>query len=59
MRGCLYSTSFVILVNGNVKGRVKATKGLKQIDPLSPFFFTIAADGLNRMLRAVDFRASR
>lgn len=59
MRGCLYSTSFVILVNGNVEGWVKATKGLKQIDPFSPFFFTIAVDGLSRMLRAVYFRASR
>ncbi|KAL6346450.1 hypothetical protein AAG906_033246 [Vitis piasezkii] len=30
MRGCLSSSSFAILVNGNVKGWVKASRGLRQ-----------------------------
>ena len=38
MRGCLSSSSFAILVNGNAKGWVKASRGLRQGDPLSPFF---------------------
>ena len=40
MKGCLSSMSFVILVNGNAKGWIKATRGLRQGDP-SPLFFLL------------------
>ncbi|RVW28239.1 hypothetical protein CK203_083670 [Vitis vinifera] len=40
MRGCLSSSSFAILVNGNAKGWVKASRGLRQGDPLSPSFYS-------------------
>ena len=56
MRGCLSSTSFAILVNGNAKGWIKASRGLRQGDLLSPFLFTLVVDVLSRMIFRAEER---
>ncbi|RVW91928.1 Transposon TX1 uncharacterized 149 kDa protein [Vitis vinifera] len=55
MRGCLSSVSFAVLVNGNAKEWVKASRGLRQGD-LSHFLFTIVANVLSRMLLRAEER---
>ena len=56
MRGCLASTSFAILVNGSAKGWVKASRGLRQGDPLSPFLFTLVVGVLSRLIFKAEER---
>ncbi|XP_057770246.1 uncharacterized protein LOC130990064 [Salvia miltiorrhiza] len=55
IRGCLTSASANVLVNGSPSGEFSLEKGLRQGDPLSPFLFLIAAEGLHSLVeRAVE-----
>lgn len=42
---------FSILVNGIPSNTFNATRGIRQEDPISPFLFIMAAEGLGRVIK--------
>ena len=50
------TASYSILINGEPRGHIKPSKGIKQDDPLSPYLFIMCAEGLSAMLRRAGER---
>ncbi|XP_071694765.1 uncharacterized protein [Rutidosis leptorrhynchoides] len=60
---CLKSTSISILINGSPTSEFNIERGVRQGNPLSPFLFIIAAEGLNlltkKAINAISSKGSK
>jgi len=54
IRGCLESTSVLVLVNGSPTMEFKPTRGLRQGDPLTTLLFLVVVEGLAGLVRPSD-----
>ena len=48
---CVTTVSYLVLINGEPKGKIIPTRGLRQGDPISPYLFLLYVEGLTAMLQ--------
>lgn len=48
---CVRIVSYSILVNGEPKGMINPTRGIRQGDPLSPFLFLLCTEELHGLIK--------
>lgn len=54
INGCLSSAKVSVLVNGSATKEFGMERGVRQGDPLSPFLFIIAAEGLHIAMKEAE-----
>ena len=50
---CVKTVTYSILVNGEPKGLIHPSMGLRQRDPFSPFLFLLCIEGLHGLINKV------
>ena len=48
---CVTTVSYLVLINREPKGKIIPTRGLRQVDRISPYLFVLYAEGLTTMLQ--------
>ena len=58
MMMCIKSVSYSVLLNGEARGLIRPTRGIRQGDPISPYLFLLCGEGLSAMLKQAENRGS-
>lgn len=53
---CISTVSYSVNINGEKKGYIKPTRGIRQGDPLSPYLFLICVEGFSSLLKLAKDR---
>lgn len=53
---CVSSVTYSILIDGELVGLIKPSKGIRQGDPISPYLFLSCAEVLSGLLRQLESR---
>ena len=53
INACVSTASLSVVINGTLSRQFRATRGLRQGCPLSPFLFNIVAEALNSLFYSV------
>jgi hypothetical protein len=53
---CIRSVSYAVLVNGNLVGLNRHSRGIRQGDPISPYLFLLCAETLSALLQRAERR---
>lgn len=53
--GCVRTVSYSFIFNGELRGRVVPTRGLRQGDSISPYLFLLCAEGLSHLISEAVF----
>ena len=51
MMMCISTISYLVLINGEAKGNIVPSRGLRRRDLISPYLFLLCVEGLSAMLR--------
>lgn len=54
--GCLHFVNFSVMINGNPRGMIKASRGLRQGNPYHLFLLVLRADALSLLLKRATER---
>lgn len=54
MMSCARTVSYSILINGQPQGHIVPMHGIRQGDPLSPYFFILCAEAMSSMMNQAE-----